>query len=705
MPTPLVLDVMRTPRRRFRAIAVISAGALGLTLAVSGANDIATGSAPSSGTLTTASGAKTWTGGPFVAPNPSGNVGDPDCTAPNSCDDYALTVSTPAGTGDTKNLKISVKWDNTAADFDVYVLKAGAIVASAASSSDPETVVMAPTSGVYTVRVVPFLPLGSSYTATASLVTKPNDGAPGSTAPAPNFTDYGAPSTMSNAHSAGEPSIGYDAKTGSSFYQSYLSTYRVRFDDSVTPARATWTDVSASATNGCPQGGTQSLDPILYTDRATGRTFESQLSGVDSLTCYTDDQGKTWSPSQGGGIPSGVDHQTFGGGPFVKSDPLNVANTYPRAVYYCSQDIATAFCALSRNGGVTFGAGIPVYSLMDCGGLHGHVQVAADGTVYLPNKSCDGHQAVVSSTDDGQNWTIHPVPNSIPGDSDPAAAVGSNGTLYFGYGNGDGRAHVAVSHDKGATFSRDFNVGSALGIKNVVFPTMIAGDDNRAAFSFIGTTTGGNYQDAANFHGVWYVYTAFTYDGGKTWKTVNDTPHDPVQRGSICTAGTTCGNDRNLLDFIGSTIDGKGRVEVAFADGCTKACVTGTKNNFDAYATIAKQTTGLTLFSKYDPKANLTISKVSPKIARNGASSVSATMRNLGTSKATAPVRFFVDGKLLKTTVGKTVYGGDAVTVTVPWNTSGRKGSHTVTVVADPLNKVREYNEADNKRATTVHLP
>jgi hypothetical protein len=686
-----------------RAMAVISVGALALTLAVSGANDIATGSTPNAGTLTTTSGAKTWTGGPFVAPNPSGNVGDPDCSVPNSCDDYSLTVSTPAGTGDTQNLKIVVSWPNTSADFDLYVLNsAGAIVASSASSSDPETVIMAPTSGVYTVRVVPFLPLGDSYSATASLVTKPNDGAPGSTAPVPTFTDYGAPETLSNAHSAGEPSIGYDSKTGSTFYQSYLSTYRVGFDDSVTPAKASWTDVSASASNGCPQGSTESLDPILYTDRTTGRTFESQLSGVDSLTCYTDDGGQTWNPSQGGGIPSGVDHQTLGGGPFVSSDPLNALNTYPRAVYYCSQDIATAFCALSRNGGVTFGAGIPAYSLMDCGGLHGHVQVAPDGTVYLPNKSCDGHQAVVSSADDGQSWTVNTVPNSIPGDSDPAVSVGSNGTVYFGYGNGDGTPHVAVSHDKGKTWGPDFNVGSVLGIKNIVFPTMIAGDDNRAAFSFIGTTTGGNYQDATNFKGVWYVYTAFTYDGGKTWTTVNDTPNDPVQRGSICTAGTTCGNDRNLLDFIGSTIDGKGRVEVAFADGCTGPCVTGGANNFDAYASIAKQTTGLTLFSKYDPAANLTISSLSAKTAANGASSITAVMKNLGTAGATAPVRFLVDGKTLTTTAAKTVAAGGSVTVTVPWKTKGLKGSHTVTAVADPLNKVAESDETDNKRSITV---
>ena len=68
-------------------------------------------------------------------------------------------------------------------------------------------------------------------------------------------------------------------------FQSYLSTYKVKFDDTTSPATATWTDASAKAANGCPQGSTVSLDPILFTDHQTGRTFESQLSGANSLTC------------------------------------------------------------------------------------------------------------------------------------------------------------------------------------------------------------------------------------------------------------------------------------------------------------------------------------------------------------------------------------------------------------------------------------
>ncbi|MFD8503948.1 hypothetical protein ACFV2L_14640 [Streptomyces sp. NPDC059687] len=93
---------------------------------------------------------------------------------------------------------------------------------------------------------------------------------------------------------------------------------------------------------------------------------------------------------------------------------------------------------------------------------------------------------------------------------------------------------------------------------------------------------------------------ATTYDGGQSWVTVDATPTDPVQKGSICTGGTTCGNDRNLLDFIDVTTDSQGRVLVAYADGCTGTCASGGAQNYDALASIARQSSGNTLYGVYD---------------------------------------------------------------------------------------------------------
>jgi hypothetical protein len=662
---------------------------------------------PTAGTVSDTSTRASWSGGPFVAPNVTGNALDaPDCSAPQSCDDFTLHVATPAGYGTTHTLNLKVSWTNTAADFDVYVLdKAGNVVGTSASSADPEQVVLPPDSGDYTVRVVPYAPLGSSYSATATLATVPANPAPGTDTP-PSFADYAAPSSFKDANNAGEPSIGTNFSTGATMYQAYLSTFKATFDDSVTPAKATWSDVSASAANGCPQGSTTSLDPILFTDHQTSRTFESQLSGVDSLTCFTDDDGKTWSPSTGGGIPSGVDHQTIGGGAFSSGGLGAVSPTgYKNAVYYCSQDIATAFCAASHTGGATFEAGVPTYSLLDCGGLHGHIKVAPDGTAYLPNKGCGDSQAAVVSTDNGLSWNVSKVPGATPGDSDPSVGVGANGTVYFGYVGADGKPGMAVSRDQGKTWTDRQTVGTRFGIQNAVFPTVVAGDDDRASIAYLGTPTGGNYQDNANFHGVWHLYVDTTYDGGKTWVTSDATPGDPVQVGSICTSGTTCGDDRNLLDFIDVTVDGHGRITAGFADGCINACVTDPNHaGRDAYATIARQSAGKPLFAKYDPAVtNATLSSLGVTAAKSGNVTATMLVKNTGTTTLTNLATQVLDGtKAVGTVTTASLGPGASKTGTITWKAT--KGAHTVTATVDPANKVAESNEADNKlqKAVTV---
>ncbi|MET9043601.1 MULTISPECIES: sialidase family protein [unclassified Streptomyces] len=551
---------------------------------------------PPSGSVSNAAPTTTWSADPSTVPNVSGTTGTVSCGNAQPCDDYALKVSVPAGYDAGHSLRIDVRWPDSAADFDLYVLDAaGREVATSASSSDPETVLLPAVPASYTVRVVPYAPLGDSFTGTASLITAPVDPPP-STATPPTYANSWAPDGIADAHNAGEPSIGVDRASGAAMFQAYTSTLKVTYDSAGT---AIWQDKSATAANGCPQGSTTSLDPILFTDPVTHRTFESQLAGKTALTCYTDDDGDTWTPTGGSGINSGVDHQTIGGGPFAPGVP-GAVTSYPNAVYYCSQDIADASCAVSRDGGLTYGPAVPMYSLLDCGGLHGHVKVAPDGTVYVPNKGCGGNQAVAVSEDNGLTWTVRHNPSSTPGESDPSVGIGAGGTVYMGYQNSDSTARIAVSHDKGKTWLYDQNIGAALGIKNIVFPAVTAGDDNRAVFTFLGTTTGGNYQDADNFAGVWHLYVATTYDGGQSWVTVDATPTDPVQKGSICTGGTTCGNDRNLLDFIDVTTDSQGRVLVAYADGCTGTCASGGAQNYDALASIARQSSGNTLYGAYD---------------------------------------------------------------------------------------------------------
>ena len=600
-----------------RALRSIAVGASLFFLQSVGSVHAAT---PSSGAVTTASPAITYSGGPFDSTNqtgtpdtPAGAGNPPLCLDPAlPCDDFDLAV-TIAPT-ESYYLRVDLSFARAAADFDLFLYNAAGDVVdrSAGPAGDQESVqiLAPPNTNHFTVRVIPYDVTtgagGDVYTAAVTLVPvpiPPEPPVPPTVPGLPRYENYAAPPSLGNG--AGEPTLGVNFDTGRVMYIAGLETLRVGFDDCVSPARATWDDVSYVTTS------TASLDPILFTDSRTNRTFASQLTGACSAVAFTDDDGATWTPSQGCGTPAGADHQTIGGGPFPASDPIGPTTSYPDAVYYCSQSIVTAFCALSRNGGLTFGAGVPAYSLADCGGIHGHIKVAPDGTAYVPNKSCGdpATAAVIVSENSGTTWSVRPVTGSTAPFNDvlvdPSVGVGAQGRVYFGYQRNDGHPWIAVSDDRGLTWHDNQDVGAALGIQRIVFPAVVAGANNRAAFAFLGTTTAGDYEDPNNFHGAWHLYVAHTYDGGVTWTTVNATPNDPVHRGSICNEGTGCSNvpdDRNLLDFIDVQIDAAGRVVVAYADGCvTPACIQRGINDYTAKATIARQSGGRRLTPQFDP--------------------------------------------------------------------------------------------------------
>jgi hypothetical protein len=420
---------------------------------------------------------------------------------------------------------------------------------------------------------------------------------------------------------AGEPSIGVNWNStsnsvgGMSNFQSDLETLFISWDESCSPTnpKATWVNRRA------PTSVAIDSDPIGFTDHTLpanvpNRVFAGELTLLSPDTVkisHTDDDGVTWVPDQSGGIASAVDHETIGGGRYHAPIP-SLPTPYPNAVYYCSQDIATALCSRSDDGGSTYGPSIPIYSLATCGGLHGHVKVSpVDGTVYVPNRSCNGAQSVVVSQDNGATWTVHAVdtgvntaaPSIIGGGDDPAVSIDANGRVYFAFSNFGGGpgagAGVAISDDLGSTWKNMFDVGAIYGLKNVCFPAATAGDGNRAAVSFYGSVTPespGITSTTGTFNGVWHLYVAHTFDGGKSWTTTDATPTLPMQRSGILRGGSA---DiwRNLLDFYDMTIDRDGRVQVGYVNGCSGGNC--------AQAPIAADGTSSVKGNTYSPTASI----------------------------------------------------------------------------------------------------
>jgi hypothetical protein len=608
--------------------------------------------APPSGTIASpAAPALAWDGDATG----TGSAGGEDSCVENdphmpgdNCDTFTLTVGgTPADWATaSKRIEVRITPPASIDDYDLVIHKTdnnGSIVDTSGNGAGiTEVAHISPATdgvGVFTVHVIYFATTPpDQYHGTATvvpLIPPQPPAAPADTGPKIGYENFEAPGVLtttvqSNGNTAeymgrgaGEPSIGVNwnslgSATGVTNFQSDLQTLFITFTNFCPTGGPTATWVNRPA----PTSQVIDSDPIGFTDRQTGRVFAAELTLL-SPTCkisYSDDDGNTWVASPGT-VGSGIDHQTIGGGPYHA--PLVGTPANPHAFYYCSQDLVAAFCLRSDNGGATWGPPVDTYTT-ECSGLHGHVKVAPDGTVYLPNNNCGGDGAVVVSEDNGITWHIRHVHNEIPppapgaidtvsGNSDPAVGVDNNGRVYFAIANADGAAVVATSDDHGNTWQNLFDVSAVYALRNIRYPAAVAGDAGRAAVAFYGSTATGS-ADSSSFNGIWHLYVAHTFDGGLHWTTSDATPGAPIQRGCIWTGGggNIC---RNLLDFFDVTIDKQGRVEVGYVNGCpggncAQAASTATGNAYSATATIARQSGGRRLVAAFDPPSPLTATSV-----------------------------------------------------------------------------------------------
>lgn len=695
--------------------------------------DVSHSALPTMGSLDPAGPTVTWVG---TAAGGS-SATETTCVEGVNCDSYALTLSGTPANWAGKKAHIKISWPVVGDDFDVFVHKGatkdaagrptGPLVgSSAAGGAGPEEVDLDPSiasvgTGVFLVHVVYFLVTPTDqYNGEASVLAgavptpAPSPGSTPTPTPVPpntpRYQNYVAPPGF--GEDSGEPSIGSNwmsenvttdksmtfthtfmngtvtpAPNGgrANYYGGFLAQMlRITFDDCSSPAVALWEKKPLTLASTPRALG----DPILFTDHGypalvgPGRTFVSQEEGqVGSTTDVTDNDGDTFMPSQGAGAPAGVDHQTIAAGPYstnVVIPPIS-ATPYPptgprRAVYYASQSVSDARTSRSDDGGITFGPAVPMYTLNDCKGLHGHLKVAPDGTVYVAHNACggidlkdhtDGQQAVIVSENNGVTWSIRKIPTTDTKPSrDPSVGIATDGTIYMGQQSKDGHARISVSHDRGLTWDQfpgqaqlqAYDVGAQLGIQNMVFAEVVAGDPDRSSFAFYGTTTGGTDYDQPSFPGVWYLYIASTFDGGKTWLTQNATPNDPVQRGGICNGGAC----RNLLDFFDATIDKEGRVLIGGEDGCVGGCDNGGANSFTAKAFLTRQSGGKGMFAAFDV----------PEPTLPGAPAVTGTVNSTQTSvQLSWPVPDSGGGVITGYNVYKSVGGGAfalLATVNVP---------------------------------------
>src|SRR6266550_5332251 len=288
-------------------------------------------STPSSGTLTDVSGPINYTAGPFFVSNPTPILfvdQGPECAgSAQPCDDYALTVTLPAGytaAHPSASVKVTMSWTDTgsgSSDYDLYIYKnpradcspqdctttdgSEAADYQSASSSDPEIASISPLSDgtqKYTLVVVPYTPTGESVHVTIELLPGSGSGGttgfggPDPTTPGvPRYQNFYAPAGTSAESSDGEFNIGFNPHTGRIMTMNIGPIWRLTPPERLSPAKpecceALWEDKTNLTT-------ITGLDPILFTDQKTGRTFASNSTvGANAVYGYSDNDGDLWVP-------------------------------------------------------------------------------------------------------------------------------------------------------------------------------------------------------------------------------------------------------------------------------------------------------------------------------------------------------------------------------------------------------------------------
>ncbi len=598
-----------TPLRR-RLMAIAAATALGVTALQAVPN--AQAANPGGGTIEPSDPVVTWDGENYQA----GATVDPELCPPGSadpadtaCDHFTLKVPVDKSYWDGRDggAEVTISWQDSADDFDMYVYKGGDLVASSAQGgTTKETALISEASGTYEVRVLPFLVTNSGYKGTATFASSTADGAPPLGGPAEyhgtRFDDFKCsdaklpclpdrepqntridspfPSLVLKQGPVGrdsaEPTIALD-KQGRAFYPAAtfdgpggLADTRLR--RSVDDGR-TWTDVTAEPVPG--QDFPITLDPYVYIEENSGRLFDLDLYVGSAYLSFSDDGGKTYETNP---IASGDfvnDHQTLSAGPKPLGSSLKLTDPdFREIVYYCFNRVADSSCGRSVDGGRTFqksgSIAYPGVEPMEggefCGGLHGHVIVDREGRVFLPKGHCN-RPYYSRSNDAGITWKRDRVSDRIdmPDNQSSVAADRKGNLFYVWYDSKHRLPWLAISRDHGRTWGDPIMIAPP-GVREVQWPTVAAGNTGRIAISFPGTTE----KDQGDLTRPWDYYVTTSVNALTRNPTfvsnISNPATDPVHRGD-CPG--RCGNMLDFLDVLVSPEKGDHDVWATVVDTCT----------------------------------------------------------------------------------------------------------------------------------------
>src|SRR6266481_4404409 len=502
---------------------------------------------PNSGTLTAPANGQTssvsWSGGPYT-----GATADPSLCSSITCDTYMLTVNVPStfySSNPNYAVQVGLNWPSSTSDFDLYVYDSSGsqVCSSGQGNTNFEQADCGQlASGTYTVQVVAFAVVNSTYSGSASLGPEP-------TSPA-----------------------------GKARYKSGTFSF------------------SKPLTLPGPDDllfGVQGLEPRVKTD-SLGNIYAAAIQGIPAGT-------DVWKSLDGGnsfqylGQPDGAQAAAAiarGAGAGGGDEDLAIGNS--GNVYVSSLWLGSATQSTSFNGGITWA----VNPLSTDAPLVDRQWIASQGdhVLYLTYKQLGvllvGTESVfvVKSFDGGLTFTLKLVYQAARGTSlvnvFPSLAIDQGGNLYIAFSDSHS-AFLTSSTDHGATWTVPVRVSNGSGTKSTIGPWLTAGAPGKVNVTWWGTSAASNNDGNAQ----WKVFFAQSQNALAKIPTFAQTAVTGVMhQGAICTNGTGCASGtRNLAEYFAPGLYLDGSELIVFSDDF---------NNASPLATFTRQIAGATVNQK-----------------------------------------------------------------------------------------------------------
>src|SRR3954470_13107753 len=321
---------------------------------------------------------------------------------------------------------------------------------------------------------------------------------------------------------------------------------------------ATWNLLPTGLKANLPGGG----DSDISLDPQTGALAETDLWLGSATVSKSTDKGQTWTANPLQGV--------------VVQDRQWVAQAGGGVVYHLTHQIpAGLVVSKSIDGGVTYpistvgatpvdqtGCVCPPGTLIAEGG--GGLAGTSDKVGFVYATSTGGVK-FARSTNGGLTFTNVDVGPASSDDTEQAFPVVSNAggnklaAVWLANNGNSSVVKLSTSSDWGATWSAPRTIVSG---GASVYP-WVAAQGSKIAVSVYHTTTSGTSGTVPE-GAQWFETYLESTDGGSTFSALETVDPTAVKSGPICTEGTGCSGDRELLDFQSDTIDNAGKANLTW---------------------------------------------------------------------------------------------------------------------------------------------